>query len=572
MQLPHISTNLKDALSESTMNNKLNLLTFIDKGKLDDMLKGFTEVSGLAAIITEVDGHPITEAHNFTSFCRYYCRSTEKGRNACYRSDSFGGVMAKSLQKAHVYKCLNSGLNDCAAPIIVGGYHLANFLCGQVRDKDICEEDAIQRARLIGIEDTEGYLTALYKVPSMSSIRLLDIANFMSVMTQTISELALQKYQLEKRSKLYLNKLINSVDDTIITLNSDAHIITVNTSCARMFGHNVKDLRGQSIMKLFIDNTSSKEFEQQMGNRTEVCKFTSLTAVKADYSPFPVQVTLSRMNEQDRKDADFVIVIRDITEEKKIERMQQDLVAMLTHDLANPVLAIQKTLQIILDRNLGALTVAQNELLEMSYATNNQLFGMVSNLLDIYRRDNGQFILQNNQCFMDDMISNSITTLNIFALEKNISLRYVTNHKSIKLYGDNNRLTRVFINLIANAIRYSNDGSIIKITTCLISRDRNQFATITDTDIINRLRKVKKYIHSTIEDDGFGIPEEFQQAIFEKFFTVQPRKGDGRRGLGLGLAFCKLVVEAHGGVIFVVSPSNKEMNRGCQFHFILPAI
>jgi PAS domain S-box-containing protein len=556
------------------MPNRINLLDLIKKEKLDEILKGFTELTGLAAIITDVNGHPITEAHNFTTFCETYCRSTEEGRQKCYKSDSYGGAMAKILKKAHVYKCLNGGLNDCAAPIIVEGIHLANFLCGQVRDKNIVEDEAISFAVSIGIEDLDGYLEELRKVRTMSGKRLLAIANFMSVMTQTISESALQKIQLVKQSKKYLNRLINSISDPIIGLNGDSRIIMANDACIGTFGYQFEELRGKPIMKLFSDDLPVDGFPEQMESKNANKTHDVVTAMKADGQPFPVQVSLSKVGNYNGKGgSDYVLVLRDISEEKKVERMKEDLVGMLTHDMGNPVLAIQKTLQIFLEENLGPLLPKQKEIMEMALVTSRQLYGMVTNLLDIYSSDNGQFSLRKTPFDMRDIISDGVNLLEIFSQEKQITIHCELPPDPINLSGDRSRLRRACLNLISNAIKYSPNGGKISITSRSVEGKGKILRKIFAPSAFDRIHPVSRYILTTIEDNGFGIPVEYQQAIFEKFFTIKPRDGEGRRGLGLGLAFCKLVIEAHGGVIVaMVPPSNakKGQNRGCQFQFLLP--
>ena len=555
------------------MSNRINLLDLMKKEKLDEILKAFTDISGLAAIITDIDGHPITEAHNFSTFCEKYCRSTEAGRAKCYKSDSYGGTMAIKLKKAHVYKCLNAGLNDCAAPIIVKGNHLANFLCGQVRDKNIKEGQVIQNALAIDIEDVDGYLDAFKNVQSMSSRRLLAIANFMSVMTQTISELALQKFQLIKQSKQYLNRLINSIPDPIISLNSELSIITVNDACISTFGYDFRYLHDKSILTLFSNDLTTQEFKNNIELNIRERKRIIFTAIKSDQQPFPVEVSLSKIGDYSENNSDFVLILRDISEEKKIERMKDDLIGMLTHDLSNPVLAIRKALQIILGENLGALSPQQKELLEMALVTNRQLNNMVTNLLDIYRIDNGQFMLRKSQFDMIEITLESINLLKIFSEEKNITMCFDVPNEAITLSGDRTRLRRTITNLVSNAIKYSPNDGIITVTTRFVKRREKIIKEIFTPSVFDRLQKSDRYILTTIEDTGFGIPEEYQHAIFEKFFTIKPRDGGGRRGLGLGLAFCKLVVEAHGGVIVAMAPptrAKEEKNCGCQFHFILP--
>ena len=117
------------------MNQSVHLLNLIGKEKLDEILCAFTEITGIAAIISDADGRPITDPQNFTNLCQNYCRSTEKGRHKCYKSDSYGGRKSARLKKCVMHDCLNAGLLDAASPIVVGENHLDNILYGQFLEK-----------------------------------------------------------------------------------------------------------------------------------------------------------------------------------------------------------------------------------------------------------------------------------------------------------------------------------------------------------------------------------------------------------------------------------------------------
>ncbi len=244
--------------TESDMGRPEDLLNLFKEVDLDKVLDVFTRATGVAAIITHIDGTPITEPYNFTTFCQNYCRCTDQGRQKCHESDRYGGKESARSRKPFIYNCLNSGLIDCAAPVIVEDCHIATILCGQALEEPLDKNLAVERARSIGIMDTEGYLRELDKVPLMSRSRLLDIANLMAVITQTISELLLGKYRLFRSSQEYLNNLINSVSDCIISTNNDHTITMVNNACTRIFGYGVNELIGKSILTLFSDDKSKK--------------------------------------------------------------------------------------------------------------------------------------------------------------------------------------------------------------------------------------------------------------------------------------------------------------------------
>ncbi|MBC2709620.1 MAG: PocR ligand-binding domain-containing protein [Desulfosarcina sp.] len=525
------------------MDRSIHLLDLISKEKLDELLRVFTEATGVASIITEVDGRPITQPHNFTTLCLNYARSTEQGRHKCYQSDSYGGRESAELKKCLIYRCLNAGLLDSAAPVIVEGYHLANVLCGQVLEEPAETDVAIQRAHAIGITDIEGYLESIKKITIMSRERLRSIVNLMEVITQTVSEQALKKYLSYKQSQHYLRKLINSVSDCIISTDSDANISMINEAGASMFGLIEEKLMGQSIFSLFSDATATSTFQKQIAHWQKEKERIELTAVDVNRRTFPVQMSLSKITAKIAKDSGYVAVLRDISEEKKAERMKEDLIGMLTHDMGNPVLSIQKAMQLLVDETLGRLK-------------------------------NGQFLLRKLLISLNQILQKSIRQVIFFAQDKRISICFEPVQKPLELWADQNRLLRAVTNILDNAIKYSPEGSLIKVFVRKINGgEKEEIKTVTGQVNFQGLIANQPYFWIAISDQGLGIPKKYQKIIFDKFFSVQSRDGNGRKGVGLGLTFCKQVIEAHEGFIWVESPLNPEEThqpRGCQFNFVLP--
>jgi PAS domain S-box-containing protein len=451
---------------------------------------------------------------------------------------------------------------------------LATVLCGQVLEEPLKEKVAAERARSIGVMNVEGYLRELATVPLMTRQRLLDVANFMSVITKTISELALGKYQLHKHSQDYLNRLINSVSDCIISANADGIIAMINESGARMFGSDKAELIGESISRLFSGTTPRESPLEQADPDPERKWRQEMTAVRADKESFPVQVSISGINPEDKENADYVAVIRDISEEKRIERMKEDLMGMITHDLRNPVLSIQKAMQLLVDESLGPLNPSQMEVMRLALGTSHQLYGMANDLLDIYRSESGQFLLIRSPFDLNRIIKQSIDQLEFFVKDKRAAVCFDTSKGSLRLYGDQKRLLRVCVNLLDNAIKYSPEGGEIRVATTQFQGGdgASSLAPIPEAGAMV-FHPGQPYIMTTVSDQGVGIPEEYKRVVFDKFFKIKSQDHEGRKGVGLGLAFCKQVIEAHGGFIWAESPIGQDKSGrtcGCEFCFILP--
>ncbi len=557
------------------MDKTIHLLDLIENKKLDDFLEAFSKATGVSSIIADIKGQPITQPHNFSVLCKKYCRCTEIGKRKCWESDRYGGLKSANSKKRFIYKCLNAGIWDSASPIIIDGYHLATALCGQVLTEPIAEDVAIERAVSIGVDDTRGYLNALDKIPLMSFEHFENIVNLMGVVTNTISELALQKYLSSKRSQNYLNKMIDSVSDGIIAIDNNGTISTVNNACLTMFGHKKNKIVGTSIFSLLSGADSVETLQNQIERSLEANTRTELPAVTDNNKTFPVQISISKLKAENQEEESYVAILRDISEEKKIEQIKADLVGMLTHDMGNPVLSIQKAIQLMVDETLGELSQHQMEIMNLALGTSHQLLGMVTDFLDIYRKENGKFLLRKLSMDLNQMIHEGINHFKIFALEKQISIHSQLSSGALLIKGDRNRLLRTFINLLDNSIKFSPKGSEIEIKSDILNElNRERIETIVKQFYTNRLQLDQDYVLIDVTDHGPGIPKKKQQHLFEKFFSIRRRKKTGRKGLGLGLAFCKQVVDAHDGFICTESPLHKNdgISAGCRFSFILPMI
>jgi PAS domain S-box-containing protein len=547
--------------------NRIQLVDLVSRDRLQRILKVFTEVSGVGSIITYPDGSPITEPEHFTSLCLSYCRSTERGRQKCFESDCYGGMEAARLKAPFTYRCLNSGLTDCAAPLIIEGKHLATVLCGQVIQNPLSENEAVRRAQEIGIEDIDGYLKELGKVPLMSRERLLSVVNLMSEITFTISDLALQSHRVQQNSRRYLGRVINSVSDCIISTKTDDTIGMINKSGAGMFGYRREQVIGRPIDMLLADEQSKAKFMKNTGSEPSPNWRADLTAIKADSSTFPVQVSFSAFNDEHRNMAGYVGVIRDISEEKKLERMKEDLIGMITHDLRNPVLSLEKALRIVVGGALGPLEADQKKVLDLALLTSQQLYGMVSDILDIYRNENGRLVLRYTKKAVQQVVEESIKQMELLTKEKGLRLEVSVPEIPVEVNIDGERIRRTCMNLLDNAIKYSPEGGRI-----LIRIERGEDPpgpTLRDCGDAT----CQDCILVSVEDEGTGIPEVYHQSIFDKYFTFKTSEHTSREGVGLGLAFCRLAVEAHGGRIWVESPVNgasKETGNGCRLSFTLP--
>jgi signal transduction histidine kinase len=228
------------------------------------------------------------------------------------------------------------------------------------------------------------------------------------------------------------------------------------------------------------------------------------------------------------------------------EKKRAAMAHMIAHDLKNPLLGIKKTLE-RLEQTPTELSEAQGERIVTDLLSAGDLvIGMVNEMLDLYRSDFGEIPLSQTSFKIEEIIQASLRILGPDLEEKGIQVLIDSAPKHIAIVADKRRLTRLLINLLSNAIRFSPDRGRISIST---ARTENGSAP---------------RIEVRVEDEGLGIPEQDILKIFDRFYSRDKAKAE--TGTGLGLPYCKLIAEAHGGTI---RAENREQG-GFAVSVILP--
>ncbi len=242
-----------------------------------------------------------------------------------------------------------------------------------------------------------------------------------------------------------------------------------------------------------------------------------------------------------------VISFRDITDIYYLERYKEETMNMLTHDIRNPILATAQSLDNVIEGFYGALDERKSRVIVATRDTCELLLAMVDDLLDIYRHEAGQFHLSLAIVDLGQVIQKAVDLIQILAKERDISLDIRMDPGIPPLMGDRQRLSRIFINLLENAIKYSPAGGRVEIA-------------------VGRLSNL---VQVSVTNVGKAIAAEYLERIFEKYFKAECTSFGGKIGMGLGLSFCRQTIEAHGGRIWAESPL-EGLDCGSRFLFTLP--
>ena len=239
-------------------------------------------------------------------------------------------------------------------------------------------------------------------------------------------------------------------------------------------------------------------------------------------------------------------VSRDISHLKELERTREALIQMLIHDLGNPLSVVSGGLEYLNEKVRGQGPEDTDQILDLCVKGTREITAMISELLDIGKLEEGKMFLKHEKIQVSGLIEDVFRDFSVMAESRKITLRSRLAPPASQISGDVSLIKRVFSNLIGNAFKFAPEGSLIEIAA--VPQVKN------------------KSVFFSVRDEGPGIPSEYHKKIFEKFIQVQDPGIKKSSGKGLGLTFCKMAVEAHGGEIWVESGAGK----GSVFYFELP--
>jgi signal transduction histidine kinase len=230
---------------------------------------------------------------------------------------------------------------------------------------------------------------------------------------------------------------------------------------------------------------------------------------------------------------------------KDLDRLKSDFVSNVSHELRTPLTAIKGAVDLVLREVAGPLTEKQIHYLTRVRSNTQHLAGLINDLLDLSKIEEGKIEFQSTRVSLGGLVHEVVETLRPIAAEKSLELEVTAHEPSVLVWADRDKVRQVLTNLIGNAIKFTPPHGKV-----MVSSASN------DTD----------WVRVSVSDTGPGIPADERERIFEKFYQVAVNGGPKPKGTGLGLAISKVLVELHGGRIWVES----EPSRGSIFCFTLP--
>ena len=332
--------------------------------------------------------------------------------------------------------------------------------------------------------------------------------------------------------------IIDNLADGLMVFDSQTKLSLINPAARKIFEVEI-DVLGKRIDE-FLKYPVLKNLFYLLGEEIKEV-FRKELEIKKNLI---LEITSLPIVKEERRTGSLVI-IRDITREKRIERMKTEFVSISAHQLRTPLSAIRWSLEALSKEKLGKLTEEQKETVKEANDSIKRILHLVDDLLDVVKIEEGRHLYNLIFSDLEEVINSVIASYQNEIKERQIKFQFrVPSKKLPEVKIDVEKITLAIQNLLENAIRYNLPGGLITISLSL----------------------KEKEIEFSIEDSGIGIPKNQQQDVFEKFFRGENAVKIETEGNGLGLFIVRNIIEAHGGKIWFES----EEGKGTTFSFRLP--
>lgn len=333
--------------------------------------------------------------------------------------------------------------------------------------------------------------------------------------------------------------IIDNSANLICSLTSDGAFVKVNPFAKQLLGYAPEKLAKLSLIDivppeeaLYADEQLSASCKVE-GTRTfELRLLTNeKKVIETSWSSFWSET-----------DQSLFCVVSDITEQKKVERLKEDFIAMISDELRSPLISVSDTVSMSVGGKLGAVPEAARPVFVSVTRSLDRLIRLVSDLLDFEKLQSGQMNFKKQRTSLSSLMKQAEQEVLAHATKSKIHIH--TGSTNVFVYADGERITQLLVNLLSNAIRYcKTDGTVSIVAT-----------------------EQRNHVEVSVIDQGPGIPPDYVEKVFTAFEVAPKSKQTKEGGSGLGLAISRLIVIGHKGTIYATN----EPAGGARFTFTLP--
>lgn len=347
-------------------------------------------------------------------------------------------------------------------------------------------------------------------------------------------------------SERQLSNVVDNMVSGVMLLDQDGKFVLMNRTAENMLGFRFDELRG----KRFFESHQQTEFLALVAEAYD--RETTMHEELLFYYPREsmMNVNIVPMYQQSNKPVGMLIVLTDVTDIRRLEKMRSEFVANVSHELKTPIAAIKGFSETLLSGALHDATTSES-FIKIIFDESNRLDRLVMDILDLSKIESKRIPLFFAPVHVQSFVDSIFEVVQAEAAARKITL---TNAVGADFYleADEDRLRQILLNLIANGIHYSPGGEKVSV----------------HAEVFKNIEDGKEWARITVEDTGLGIPKKDLPRIFERFYRVDKARSRVSGGTGLGLSIVKHLVELHRGTISVQST----LGVGSKFIVDLPLI
>ncbi|MEO6837896.1 MAG: ATP-binding protein [Ginsengibacter sp.] len=374
-----------------------------------------------------------------------------------------------------------------------------------------------------------------------------ELASAFNTMAEKLEEYKagnLEKIMMEKKR---IETLINNMNDPIIGLDENQRVLFMNNVALKIAGLSNDGIIGKPVQDIAMKNDLIRMLVQELFDGENQQKQGSPAPLKiyADskesyFEKEIIPIKIIPTGEKKEKEIGNVILLQNITPYKELDFAKTSFIANVSHEFKTPISSIQMSLQLLENKQVGELNTEQQNLLESIKEDAARLLKITGELLNMTQVESGSIQMNMIPSDAKEIVEYAVNANKTAADQKQIKLKITFADNLPKLLADNEKTSWVLTNLISNALRYSYDNSVI------------------DINVETKNDKIK----FSVTDTGQGIPPQYVDKIFDRYFRIP---GTKKEGTGLGLSISKEFIEAQGGKITVKS----DLGAGSTFSFSL---
>ncbi len=359
------------------------------------------------------------------------------------------------------------------------------------------------------------------KISSFDTPDSKDLTESLNRMIETLHdrETMIDEYRAElvKQNQI-LEATINSLSDGLIITDTDGLILRTTTLVAMWFGTDGKDIPGHNLFE-YIEMKNKRPLSTWKDNDVVL-----LNDKASNFTASTVKLKL-----EDKKPK-YIVILKNVTDQRELETLKEDFVATLTHDLKVPIIAETNMIELLLGETFGKISEKQFVALKNMQSSNKELLGLVQTVLDTYKV--GKMTLYKENIMLKSFLGEIIEEMTPIVKKSKNDIELIL-ERDIRVFADKFQLKRVIKNLIQNAISYGTPKTPIEIS----------------------IGEIPKYVTIKVTDHGAGISKSDIDKIFNKYYSASKKFRKIGTGLGLYLAF--QIIKAHNGELIVDSEEGK---------------